>query len=69
MANGREEFCGMLRTKMAYFRAPDGRRLINPASSTACYICMRTLKPYGPDGIPADALQCGPGRVCFEEEK
>ena len=62
-------FCAMLRTKMGYFRSPDGARMIDPESTTACYSCLRTFKPYGPDGLPVDASTCVRDRACFEEEQ
>jgi hypothetical protein len=62
-------FCGMLRTKTAYCRSPDGERLIDPESSTACYTCVLTQRPFGPDGLPANARSCGPDRGCFKEDR
>ncbi|MBE3603433.1 hypothetical protein IMX07_07335 [bacterium] len=62
-------FCAMLRTKFSYFRAPGGARLIDPASATACYTCMRTQRPFGPDDRPAGADSCrGADRACFVTE-
>jgi hypothetical protein len=62
-------FCAMLRTKFSYFRAPGGARLIDPASATACYTCMRTQRPFGPDDRPAGAdFCCGADRTCFVPE-
>jgi hypothetical protein len=69
MASERGKFCALLRTKMGYFRSPDGERLIDPESTTACYTCLRTLKPFGPDELPVDAQSCGPNRACFENER
>jgi hypothetical protein len=68
MADSRRQFCLYLRTKTAYFRTPDGERIFEPESSTACYTCLKTQRPYGPDGMPADAQSCGPSRGCFDEE-
>ena len=62
------KYCVFLRTKMGYFRSPDGERLIDPDSSTACYTCLKTQRPFGPDGMPADAQSCGLDRACFREE-
>ena len=45
-------FCRLLRTKFSYFRAPGGERLIDPDSTTACYTCLLTQRPVGPDGMP-----------------
>ncbi len=59
------EFCAMLRAKFSYFRAPGGARLIDPASATACYSCLRTQRPFGPDDRPADADACRRDRACF----
>jgi hypothetical protein len=62
-------FCAMLRTKFSYFRAPGGARLIDPASATACYTCMRTQRPFGPDDRAAGADSCrGADRACFVPE-
>ncbi len=69
MVSESSKYCALLRTKMAYFRSPEGERLIDQQSTTACYTCLRTLKPFGPDGLPAEARRCGPGRACFEEER
>jgi hypothetical protein len=63
------KYCLYLRTKTGYFRTVDGRRQIDPDSATACYACLKTQRPYGPDGEPADASSCGADRVCFEEER
>jgi hypothetical protein len=61
--------CGLLRTKTAYYRTPDGERMFDPDSTTACYTCLLTQRPYGPDGMPAHPGSCGEERGCFEEEK
>ena len=61
-------FCLYLRTKNGYFRSPEGRRMIHPDSSTACYRCLLTQRPVGPDGMPCDAQQCSEDRSCFKEE-
>ena len=61
-------FCAMLRTKNGYFRSPMGERLIDADSSTACYNCLLTQRPYGPDGMPANAEYCGNDRGCFKPE-
>jgi hypothetical protein len=61
-------FCAMLRTKNGYFRSSMGERLIDARSSTACYNCLLTQRPYGPDGMPANADYCGPQRSCFKPE-
>jgi hypothetical protein len=57
---------GLLRTKTAYYRSPDGERLIDPASTTACYNCVLTRRPFGPDGLPINAQSCGSDRGCFK---
>lgn len=69
MAEEKREFCLYLRTKSAYFRTPEGARIFEPESSTACYTCLKTQRPYGPDGMPADANSCGDGRGCFDREE
>ena len=61
-------FCGMLRTKTAYWRTPEGERLFDPESSSACYICLLTQRPYGPDALPANAQSCGQDRGCFKPD-
>ena len=68
MAETKRQFCLNLRTKTAYFRTPDGERMFDPDSSTACYSCLKTQRPYGPDGMPADADTCGADRGCFDRE-
>ena len=61
-------FCALLRTKTAYYRTPDGERIFKPDDSTACYTCLTTQRPVGPDGRPVDAQACGTDRGCFEQE-
>jgi hypothetical protein len=61
-------FCVMLRTKNGYFRSALGDRLIDADSSTACYNCLLTQRPYGPDNMPANAELCGRERSCFKPE-
>jgi hypothetical protein len=61
-------FCGLLRTKFSYFRAPGGERLIDPDSTTACYTCLLTQRPVGPDEMPVHADTCGADRDCFSPE-
>jgi hypothetical protein len=69
MANAMDrKFCTMLRTKSGYFRSASGERLIDPGSTTACYTCLLTQRPFGPDGMPADADYCGSDRGCFKPE-
>ena len=68
MEDPAHNFCLYLRSKNGYFRSPDGRRMIDPDSSTACYRCLLTQRPVGPDGRPCDARDCVAGRVCFREE-
>ena len=36
MTDATRNFCLYLRTKNSYFRSPEGRRMIDPESSTAC---------------------------------
>ena len=61
--------CLMLRTKTGYVRLADGSRMIDPASSTACYACLLTQRPFGPDGMPANPDFCGSARGCFRPEE
>jgi hypothetical protein len=62
-------FCLYLRTKNGYFRSPQGERLINPDSPTACYTCLLTQHPVGPDGMPCNAYECGPERGCYKADR
>jgi hypothetical protein len=68
VASAERRFCLYLRTKNGYFRSPEGERLIDPDSSTACYTCLLTQRPVGPDGLPCAARDCGPDRACFRED-
>jgi hypothetical protein len=70
MAESKRQFCLYLRTKTAYFRTPDGERMFDPESSTACYTCLKTQRPFGPDARPAHADSCGTSadRNCFEKD-
>jgi hypothetical protein len=61
-------FCLMLRTKSGYFRSQEGERMIHPDSTTACYVCLVTQHPFGPDGMPVDPASCGSARACFKAE-
>ena len=61
-------FCALLRTKTAYYRTPDGDRIFKPDDSAACYTCLKTQRPVGPDGRPVDAESCGDGRGCYQQE-
>ncbi len=63
------QYCRYLRTKTAYFRNARGERIFEPESSTACYNCLKTQRPLGPDGRPAEPESCGAERGCFEEER
>jgi hypothetical protein len=62
-------FCLWLRTKTAYYRDETGARMFDPSSTTACYTCLKTQRPFGPDAEPADASSCGESRGCFEKER
>jgi hypothetical protein len=66
--SGGIRFCLMLRTKTGYFRSAAGERLIDPDSTTACYNCLLTQRPFGPDGMPADAEFCREDRSCFRRD-
>jgi hypothetical protein len=68
MTADREISCLMLRTKGGYFRSLEGRRLIDAEDSTACYTCLLTQRPFGPDGMPAEPAYCGDARACFRPE-
>lgn len=69
MAHSDHSPCLYLRTKSAYFRSASGERIFEPESSTACYTCLKTLRPVGPDGMPVDVELCRGDRGCFEEDK
>jgi len=62
------KYCLFIRTKTGYYRSQEGERLIDPDSSTACYTCLKTQHPVGPDGMPVHAESCGEDRSCFREE-
>ena len=68
MVRENQIFCIMLRTKMGYFRSDEGERLIDAEDTTACYNCLLTQRPVGPDGMPADPGYCGNARACFRPE-
>lgn len=68
MADANKKYCLMLRTKMGYFRSSSGDRLIDPESTTACFNCLITQRPFGPDGMPANADYCSSDRACFRPE-
>jgi hypothetical protein len=61
-------FCLMLREKSGYFRSATGERLFDPASSTACYRCLLTQRPFGPDSMPVNPDYCASTRACFQSE-
>jgi hypothetical protein len=63
-----QRFCLMLRTKSGYFRSAVGERMIDPDNTTACYTCLITQRPFGPDGMPADPESCTSTRACFKPE-
>lgn len=62
-------FCLMLRTKTGYLRSAAGERVIDPESATACYTCLLTQRPFGPDGMPANPDYCGSDRDCFKPDE
>jgi hypothetical protein len=66
--NAGVDFCKLLRTKFSYFRAPGGARLIDRESTTACYTCLLTQRPVGPDDLPVHATSCRRDRGCFTPE-
>jgi hypothetical protein len=68
MSGDHHTFCLMLRTKKGYFRSLDGSRLIDADDTTACYTCLLTQRPFGPDGMPATAADCDNARACFRPE-
>lgn len=62
--------CRYLRTKMDYVAraaASDDLGLAD-VSSQKHFWCLRTMKPLGPDGAPADEMSCAAGRECFVAE-
>jgi hypothetical protein len=52
-------FCALLRTKTAYYRTPDGDRIFKPDDSTACYTCLKTQRPVGPDARRCASVRRG----------
>ena len=44
MAESKRQLCLYLRTKTAYFRTPEGERMFDPESATACYTCLKTRR-------------------------
>jgi hypothetical protein len=58
----------MLRTKAGYFRSLEGKRLIDADDAAACYTCLLTQRPFGPDGMPAEPEYCVDARTCFRPE-
>jgi hypothetical protein len=69
MTGEEQIFCIMLRTKTGYLRSLEGRRLIDGDDTTACYTCLLTQRPVGPDGLPVDPAYCGNARACFRPEQ
>jgi len=37
-----------------------------PSMSSECFWCTHTMNALGPDGRPADDLDCQTGRSCYE---
>lgn len=63
--------CKYLRTKMDYVAraaaTPDDPSWTD-VSWQKHFWCLRTMKPLGPDGAPADDASCTTGRECFMAE-
>jgi hypothetical protein len=58
--------CVWLRTKKAYFPLPQAGDVESPAP-TACWWCLKTLEPLGPDGSTSDPAACATdARRCYE---
>ena len=68
MTSEEQGFCIMLRTKNGYLRSLEGRRLIDSGDTTACYTCLLTQRPFGPDGMPVEPADCDNARACFRPE-
>ena len=68
MADEKPAVCILLRTKTAYFRSNERERLIDAASTTDCYNCLLTQRPFGPDGMPVNPDFCHRDRACFRLE-
>lgn len=65
------EKCQYLRTKMDYVaHAYSGAADVGNGAggSQKHFWCLRTMKPIGPDGAPADESLCVKGRDCFLAE-
>ena len=60
--------CVWLRTKAMYLNLPDpGTPPAEGEGGAACWSCLRTSDPFGPDGHVSDPVACGaPGRPCYE---
>lgn len=57
--------CVWLRTKAAYFPLPQAGDHENTVP-TACWWCLQTREPLGPDGSTAGPGDCdAPGRACY----
>lgn len=57
------EPCARLRTKMMYVAGRNAAPL-DGTSTTACYWCLDTMSPVGPDDAPVRPEACRPGRPC-----
>lgn len=63
--------CKYLRTKMdyvAHVSAPSDSADTTIRSAQRHFWCLRTMKPLGPDGAPADDTRCTVERDCFLAE-
>lgn len=61
--------CSDLRTKMCDGE-PDGDGLDYYGDTpTSIFWCLKTMKPFGPDGLPCEPRACGRERACCDPPK
>lgn len=60
--------CASLRTKMIYV-AGRARAPLDRESSTACYWCLHTMSPVGPDDGPVRPRSCTAARGCYRADE
>jgi CTP:molybdopterin cytidylyltransferase MocA len=58
--------CRFLRTRTWYASNSYPKRDISRSPSTAQYLCLKTMRPSGPDGALALPEDCTDERACFE---
>lgn len=58
--------CRHLQSKGWYAPDPQGEKAAPRPGPGTPYICLRTLRPAGPDGMLALPEDCTDERICFE---